>query len=146
MTTSVRRWPMTNVGTSRRLGIGPRATCPDPPFPARVQEISTLQAALTVCRRCCASSLLVLVADLAWAGPPSDTLLPKTTKGYVSVAQPKQFDERWDKTQIGQMFNDDIMQPFVEDFRKQTQRGVRRGRSGSWGSRGTTWRACPPAR
>jgi hypothetical protein len=63
--------------------------------------------------------LLVFVAELAWAGPASDTLLPKTTKGYLSIAHPKQFDERFDKTQIGQLLNDDIMQAFVEDFRKQ---------------------------
>ena len=61
---------------------------------------------------------LLLVAS-ATAGPPSDTLLPKSTKGYVSVAHAKEFDDRWDKTQIGQMFNDDVMKAFVEDFSKQ---------------------------
>ncbi len=61
---------------------------------------------------------LLLVAS-ATAGPPSDTLLPSSTKGYISVAHPKEFDERWNKTQIGQMFNDDVMKAFVEDFKKQ---------------------------
>lgn len=61
---------------------------------------------------------LLLVAS-ATAAPPSDTLLPQSTKGYVSVAHPKEFDERWNKTQIGQMFNDDVMKAFVEDFKKQ---------------------------
>jgi hypothetical protein len=61
---------------------------------------------------------LLLVASAA-AGPPSDTLLPKSTKGYVSVARAKEFDDRWNKTQIGQMFNDDVMKAFVEDFKKQ---------------------------
>lgn len=63
---------------------------------------------------------LLLVASAA-AGPPSDTLLPKTTKGYVSVARAKEFDERWNKTQLGQMFNDDVMKAFVEDFKKQVR-------------------------
>jgi hypothetical protein len=63
--------------------------------------------------------LVLFVAGPAWAGPPSDSLLPKSTKGYISVAQPKQFQERWDKTQLGQMVNDEIMQPFVEDFKEQ---------------------------
>src|SRR6185503_18491266 len=27
----------------------------------------------------------------------------------------------WNKTQIGQMFNDDVMKAFVEDFKKQTR-------------------------
>jgi len=79
----------------------------------------TLQAAQTVRRIFCASSLLVFVTTSAWAVPPSDTLLPNTTKGYISIANPEQFDKRWDQTQIGQLFNDDIMQAFVTDFRRQ---------------------------
>ena len=73
------------------------------------------------------SSLLVPPRSSHWlsaqavAGPPSDVLLPRTTKGYVSVAQPAEFEERWDKTQFGQMLNDEVMQPFVEDLRKQLQ-------------------------
>jgi hypothetical protein len=61
---------------------------------------------------------LLFVASAA-AGPPSDTLLPKSTKGYLSVAHPKEFDDRWKKTQLGQMFNDDVMKAFVDDFEKQ---------------------------
>jgi hypothetical protein len=65
------------------------------------------------------SFVLILASSAAAAVPPSDTLLPKTTKGFVSIAHPKDFDERWNKTQIGQMFNDDAMKAFVEDFKKQ---------------------------
>lgn len=73
-------------------------------------------------RRASAISFVLLLASSAAAAvPPSDTLLPKTTKGYVSIARPKEFDERWNKTQIGQMFNDDAMKAFVEDFKKQTR-------------------------
>ncbi len=79
----------------------------------------TLQFATMIRRHHWAVSLLVLSAATVWAGPPSDTLLPKTTKGYFSVAHPKQFDERWDKTQLGQMLNDESMQAFVTDLRKQ---------------------------
>ena len=64
-------------------------------------------------------ALSLLLAGSASAGHPSDTLLPKTTKGYVSVAHPKEFDARWKKTQLGQMFNDDVMKAFVDDFEKQ---------------------------
>ena len=32
---------------------------------------------------------------------------------------PAEFEERWDKTQFGQMLADDVMQPFVEDAKKQ---------------------------
>ncbi|HEX3599630.1 MAG TPA: hypothetical protein VHU84_05770 [Lacipirellulaceae bacterium] len=78
-----------------------------------------MQAANTLGRSFLAVSLLVVAALPAWASPASDTLLPKTTKGYVSVANPKQFQERWDKTQLGQLFNDVSMQAFVSDLRKQ---------------------------
>ncbi len=68
-----------------------------------------------------AISQTLVSAASAFAGPPSDTLLPRTTKGYLSVAHPKEFDDRWNKTQLGLMFNDDVMKAFVEDFKKQTR-------------------------
>lgn len=64
-------------------------------------------------------SLSFLTAPLALAGPASDTLLPRSTKGYLSVAHPKEFNDRWNKTQLGQMFNDEVMKAFVDDFHKQ---------------------------
>ena len=72
-------------------------------------------------RLCSAAALIALASAQLVAGPPSDVLLPRTTKGYVSVARPADFEDRWDKTQLGQMFNDPVMQPFVEDLRKQLQ-------------------------
>jgi hypothetical protein len=63
--------------------------------------------------------LLLAAADRAIAGPASDVLLPQSVVGYASVADPAQFDERWDQTQIGRMLADDIMQPFMEDLREQ---------------------------
>lgn len=62
-----------------------------------------------------------VLAVPALAGPPSDTLLPNTTKGYISVARPAEFKDRWLKSQWGQMANDEVMQPFIEDLRKQLQ-------------------------
>lgn len=63
--------------------------------------------------------LVLLFAGSVLAGPPSDVLLPRTTKGYVSVAQPAQFKERWRQTQFGQLLDDELMKPFVEDLREQ---------------------------
>jgi hypothetical protein len=65
--------------------------------------------------------LLLSLAASAVAVPPSDTLLPKSTVGYISVAHPKEFDDRWKKTQLGQMFDDEVMKAFVDDFKKQVQ-------------------------
>lgn len=78
----------------------------------------------TLARRVCAGLLFAFVTAPAWAAPASDTILPNTTKGYVTVAQAKQFEDRWDTTQLGQLFNDDIMRPFVEDFRRQLRENV----------------------
>ena len=70
-------------------------------------------------------SLTVAVLVLAYgsvgqaAVPPAEDLLPATTKGFVSVASIDQFKEAWNKTQLGQLMNDPIMQPFVESFKEQ---------------------------
>ncbi len=78
-----------------------------------------MQTTLNFVRRAPAVTFVLLLVSSAAAGPPSDTLLPRSTKGYISVAHPKDFDDRWNKTQLGQMFNDDLMKAFVEDFHKQ---------------------------
>lgn len=53
------------------------------------------------------------------AGPASDQLLPNTTKAYISIGHPEEFEARWDTTQLGQLFDDEVMQPFRESLRKQ---------------------------
>lgn len=91
-----------------------------------------MQSHLSLCRRLWAYSLLVVMVSPAYAGPPSDSLLPNSAKGYVSVAQPRQFQERWEKTQLGQLVSDETMQAFVDDFRKQMndEFGAVRGKLG----------------
>jgi hypothetical protein len=97
-----------------RLTSTPQSAC-------RVPEVPTLPTTNHFVRRAPAISLALqlLIVGAAAAGPASDTLLPKTTKGYVSVARAKEFDDRWNKTQLGQMFNDEVMKAFVDDFKKQ---------------------------
>jgi len=73
--------------------------------------------------RCCRAALCLL-GILAWGAPasavqPSETLLPASAKGFLSVANVDAFKAAWDKTQVGQLMNDPKMQPFVEDFRAQ---------------------------
>jgi hypothetical protein len=75
----------------------------------------------TIAARYWALPLVLSFSPSALAAPASDTLLPNTTKGYVSVAKPTEFRERWEKTQLGQMWNDEVMQPFVESFKKQIE-------------------------
>lgn len=58
-------------------------------------------------------------ATAAAAVPPSDTLLPNSTKGFVTVANVPQFVERWHKTELGRLLDDPAMAPFGEDLRRQ---------------------------
>src|SRR4029078_3619496 len=106
------------VGPSRRIGSCHHATNLDPPIRVSRPGGPTLPTTTSFVRRAPAFSIalqLLLVAS-ATAGPPSDSLLPQSTKVYVSVAHPKEFDDHWKKTQLGQMLNDDVMKAFVDDF------------------------------
>lgn len=65
------------------------------------------------------SCLWTLCAGPAWAARPSDTLLPDTSKGYVSVASVEQLKASWKQTQLGQLLDDEMMKPFAEDLGDQ---------------------------
>lgn len=54
-----------------------------------------------------------------WAAKPSDNLLPATTKGYLSIKDVESLAQHWNATQLGQLANDPIMQPFVDDLKEQ---------------------------
>lgn len=73
------------------------------------------------CWTSCASLLVVLTSQVASYGatPASETLLPNTTKAYVSVANVEEFQAAFDKTQMGQLANDPAMKPFVDDLKRQ---------------------------
>lgn len=51
--------------------------------------------------------------------PRSETLLPKTTVGFVAVADVEELTRRWETTQLGQLMKDPVMQPFAKDLRRQ---------------------------
>ena len=50
-----------------------------------------------------------------------DTLLPKTTVGFVSATNSIRLTEQWNKTQLGKLMADPVMKPFEEDLRAQMQ-------------------------
>jgi hypothetical protein len=62
---------------------------------------------------------LVIPGRLARAVDPSETLLPATTKAFVSVTNYDQLSEQWAKTQLGQLAEDPVMKPFADDLRAQ---------------------------
>ncbi|HVX11585.1 MAG TPA: hypothetical protein VHC22_10425 [Pirellulales bacterium] len=63
--------------------------------------------------------LLCATGTVAGAVPPIDTLLPETTKGYVSAPDVDTLIDRWNETPMGKLLNDPIMRPFTEDLRRQ---------------------------
>lgn len=58
---------------------------------------------------------------MASAISPSDTLLPNTTRGFVSITNVKTMVEHWNKTQLGQLAKDPVMKPFIDDLRMQIE-------------------------
>jgi predicted RNA binding protein YcfA (HicA-like mRNA interferase family) len=66
-------------------------------------------------------SLAVLVTTQAHAVKPSETLLPKTTKAFISVADVDALRDHFEQTQLGMLIDDPLMQPFVEDLQGQIQ-------------------------
>jgi hypothetical protein len=68
-----------------------------------------------------------ICAWAVWCGgaiaavPPSDTLLPGTTKGYLSISDAQKVADQWQKTQLGQLMKDPAMEPFMKDLQHQLQ-------------------------
>jgi hypothetical protein len=56
---------------------------------------------------------------VAGAVPPTDTLLPDSTKGYVVAGDVDALLERWNEAPLGKLLNDPLMKPFKEDLRRQ---------------------------
>ena len=70
------------------------------------------------------SAILTLIgglAPVASAISPSETLLPNTTRGFVSITNVKTMVEHWNKTQLGQLAKDPVMKPFIDDLRMQIE-------------------------
>jgi hypothetical protein len=64
-------------------------------------------------------SILTLAPAAAQAAMPSENLLPSTTVGYLSVPDVDVLREKWNLTELGKLFDDPAMRPFVEDLNAQ---------------------------
>ena len=62
---------------------------------------------------------IVTLAGRADAVVPSELLLPATTKGFISTQDVDEVRNEFNKTQFGEMSHDPVMQPFVDDLKKQ---------------------------
>lgn len=49
----------------------------------------------------------------------SETLLPATTRGFVSLLSMEMSKQRWESTQLGRLAADPVMKPFIDDFQRQ---------------------------
>ncbi len=66
--------------------------------------------------------LVFAVPSRAWAAvPAAENLLPNTTKGFLAVPVLAQLEESWNKTQLGQLTQDPMLKPFMDDLKRQMQ-------------------------
>src|SRR5688572_4470098 len=75
----------------------------------------------------CVVSLSVVSTCLSWCcaawavSPPSETLLPNTTKGFLSVPNVDLLRENFKLTQAGELITDPVMKPFMDDLGGQLE-------------------------
>lgn len=71
-----------------------------------------------------AFSILLAATEPAHAAVPSDALMSHTTRGYASIGDIEELCEKWNQTQMGQLVQDESMQPFIEDLKDQLKRKI----------------------
>lgn len=68
-------------------------------------------------------SLTIISVNSAFAQvrpiPVSPSLLPATTKGALIVTDVKTLSDNWKQTQLGQLMQDPVMEPFAKDLKRQ---------------------------
>ncbi len=68
-----------------------------------------------------AFGLLTLPVAIAPAARLSESVLPKTTVGFLAISNYDALNQHWKKTQLGQLMDDPVMAPFRKDLRGQMQ-------------------------
>lgn len=89
----------------------------------RLRRFARGTAAVSVVLCSVLSSLIGAVDGVHAAGafPPSETIFPATTRGWVSISHGPEFRRRFDRTQYGLLLKDPAMKPFIESVRKQLE-------------------------
>ena len=93
-------------------------------------RINRIQAPLLV-----AWTLMTAAPLFAQAAAVSETLLPATTKGFVSTPDLVHLNAQWEKTQLGQLMKDPLMKPFADDLEGQ----MRKRFAETYANLGLTW-------
>src|SRR5438552_7135513 len=108
-------WPL--LPLPRRGHLGPEKTTQAVGSRDSAKEHSVALSRLIVYPLSVA--LVVALAGRAAAVHPSELLLPATTKGFISTQDVDEVRNRFNETQFGEMAHDPVMQPFVDDLKKQ---------------------------
>jgi hypothetical protein len=75
---------------------------------------------LLICSIACFSAMLCGMDETTKpAARPSEALLPSTTQGFFAISNVDLLSERWNKTQLGHLMADPVMEPFTKDIRRQ---------------------------
>lgn len=76
-----------------------------------------------------AAAWIVLTASALFAQAPvaSETLLPDSTKGFLSAPNLRHLGEQWQKTQLGQLMKDPMMKEFSDYLRDQLEGRLTQG-------------------
>ena len=69
------------------------------------------------------ASLIISAACPLYAAQPIASLLPDTTKGYLSIPDWERLENDFNATQLGELVNDEIMRPFIDDLKRQIREG-----------------------
>lgn len=72
--------------------------------------------------RACLLALGLALASRAAGAPPSETVLPASTQGFLSIADLAAMSAAWDETELGQL----LAEPMMEAFNQEVERFVRR--------------------
>jgi len=87
-----------------------------------VKRITKLPALLSVVLT---TFVLALSSGVpAWAAVPCDSLMSSGTRGFVSITDIRSLHQHWQQTQLGQLVQDEAMQPFIEDMKQQLRRKI----------------------
>ncbi len=66
-------------------------------------------------------ALTGLIPAVAAGQTIAHKVFPKETKGFLCISSAETLAEQWEKTQIGQLMQDPVMEPFWQDLREQLQ-------------------------
>lgn len=76
-------------------------------------------ARFAVLPRLVALVAICILPRLAAAAQPAETILPATTKLFISTPDVDETRRKFQETQLGELSQDPLMAPFIEDLKKQ---------------------------